>query len=123
MTPVKDSGEVTPRSHLYMFLPLSGCKICLFHCDAWWSIKACGYSSTSALKLTIDLPHITYAIMSLIVKISKFLLGLVVIAGVVASAAPFARAADYGGGSVQGYAAGTPIDIGTIVLLTGKNSN
>jgi len=47
----------------------------------------------------------------------------VVVAGVVASAATVAKAADYGGGSVQGYAAPTPLDIGTIVLLTGKNSN
>ncbi|HEU4715794.1 MAG TPA: hypothetical protein VFS14_03110 [Candidatus Saccharimonadales bacterium] len=61
--------------------------------------------------------------MSLIVKIAKFLLGLVAIAGVVASAAPLASAYEYGGGSVQGYAAPAPLDIGTIVILTGKNSN
>lgn len=56
-------------------------------------------------------------------KISRLFLALVVVAGVVASAATVAKAADYGGGSVQGYAAPTPLDIGTIVLLTGKNSN
>lgn len=32
-------------------------------------------------------------------------------------------AADYGGGSVQGYAADAPLDNGTIVQLTGKDSN
>ena len=32
-------------------------------------------------------------------------------------------AADYGAGSVQGYAADTPLDNGTIVQLTGKDSN
>ena len=32
-------------------------------------------------------------------------------------------AADYGGGSVQGYAADSPLDNGTIVQLTGKDSN
>ena len=33
-----------------------------------------------------------------------------------------ASAADYGGGSVQGYAADTPLDNGTIVQLKGKDS-
>lgn len=32
-------------------------------------------------------------------------------------------AASYGGGSVQGYASDTPLDNGTIVQLTGKDSN
>lgn len=32
-------------------------------------------------------------------------------------------AANYGGGSVQGYGAETPLDTGTIVQLTGKDSN
>ncbi len=34
-----------------------------------------------------------------------------------------AAAETYGGGSVQGYAAETPLDTGTIVQLTGKGSN
>lgn len=34
-----------------------------------------------------------------------------------------ASAAEYGGGSVQGYAANRPIDVGTIVQLTGENAN
>lgn len=33
------------------------------------------------------------------------------------------RADSYGGGSVQSYGADTPLDIGTIVQLTGKNAN
>ena len=42
------------------------------------------------------------------------------VAGVVAFSA---SAVNLGGGSVQGYAADTPLDNGTIVQLTGENSN
>ena len=38
-------------------------------------------------------------------------------------ASPLVLAADYGGGSVQGYDADTPIDTGTIVELTGEKSD
>ena len=48
------------------------------------------------------------------------MLGMVVAA--TAIALPLS-AASYGGGSVQSYAADTPIDNGTIVQLTGKDSN
>lgn len=46
----------------------------------------------------------------------------VIIGAVVAVSLPV-LAESYGGGSVQGYAADAPIDTGTIVQLTGKNSN
>ena len=36
---------------------------------------------------------------------------------------PIAGAVDYGGGSVQGYSANQPIEVGTIVQLSGENSN
>ena len=61
--------------------------------------------------------------MSLIVKISHIILGLAMIVGVVTAVSFPALAATYGGGSVQGYAADTALDSGTIVLLTGKDSN
>lgn len=41
----------------------------------------------------------------------------------VAAVSSSLAATSYGGGSVQGYGADTPIDTGTIVQLTGKNSN
>jgi hypothetical protein len=58
------------------------------------------------------------------VRLSRIVLGLAAIVGiaVVVPSLVFA-AADYGGGSVQGYAADTPLDNGTIVQLTGKDSN
>ena len=43
--------------------------------------------------------------------------------GLALAAAMPVLAAEYGGGSVQGYAAETPLDTGTIVQLTGKGSN
>lgn len=46
----------------------------------------------------------------------------VVIGGFFAPALPV-FAVEYGGGSVQGYAADTPLDNGTIVQLTGSESN
>ena len=51
------------------------------------------------------------------------ILGLAVILGLGIFVAPAALAADYSGGNVQGYAADSPIDNGTIVELTGKDSN
>lgn len=48
---------------------------------------------------------------------------LAVVGIVVYSTATPALAASYGGGNVQGYAADVPLDNGTIVELTGKNSN
>jgi hypothetical protein len=57
------------------------------------------------------------------VKVSRIILGLAVI--VVAATAAFmpVSAESYGGGSAQGYATDTPLDNGTIVRLTGKDSN
>lgn len=58
-------------------------------------------------------------------KVSRIIAILAVSIGV-ASATVFPAAAEtvaYGGGSVQSYAADSPIDIGTIVLLTGQGSN
>lgn len=56
-------------------------------------------------------------------RASRFVLG---VAGMIAAAivvVPAVFAASYGGGSVQGYAADQPLDNGTIVQLTGKDSN
>ncbi len=56
-------------------------------------------------------------------KVSRIVLG---VAGMLAAAFVVAQAvsaASYGGGSVQGYASDTPLDNGTIVQLTGKDSN
>lgn len=55
-------------------------------------------------------------------KIPRLIIGLAVLLGVTAFVAAPAFAADYGGGSVTGYGAETPIDVGTIVQLTGKGS-
>lgn len=49
--------------------------------------------------------------------------GFAVMAGTFLVASPLVMAAEYGGGSVQGYAADTPIDKGTIVELTGEKSD
>lgn len=50
--------------------------------------------------------------------------GLAITIGVALVAfSPVSAQVTYGGGSVQSYAADTPIDVGTIVLLTGKDSN
>lgn len=54
-------------------------------------------------------------------KVSRIGLRLVVIAFAITIATPV-FAVDYGGGSVQGYAADTPLDNGTIVQLTGKDA-
>jgi hypothetical protein len=57
------------------------------------------------------------------VNVSRIILGLVVFVGVSAASFLPVLAESYGGGSVQGYAADTPLDNGTIVQLTGKDSN
>jgi len=58
------------------------------------------------------------------VKVRRFILSLAVVIGLGGVlAAPAATAADFSGSGVQGYAADTPIDNGTIVELTGKDSN
>ena len=49
--------------------------------------------------------------------------GFAVAVSTVLIASPLVLAADYGGGSVQGYDADTPIDTGTIVELTGEKSD
>lgn len=56
-------------------------------------------------------------------KVLKSLIILAAIATVAVATAPWAYADSYGGGSVQSYAADTVFDSGTIVQLTGKNSN
>lgn len=55
------------------------------------------------------------------VKILRIVLRLAVIVFAIAIVTPV-LAADYGGGSVQGYAADTLLDNGTIVQLTGKDA-
>lgn len=56
-------------------------------------------------------------------KLPRIILSLaVVIVAATAITIPV-LAASYGGGSVQGYASDTPLDNGTIVQLTGKESN
>lgn len=62
------------------------------------------------------------------VKLSRLIIGLTAIVGVVVVlllvVPPSVRAeTTYGGGSVQGYGADAPIENGTIVQLTGKDSN
>ena len=62
--------------------------------------------------------------MSLIVKkYARVILGLAAVVGITAIAPLTVAATSYGGGSVQGYSSDTVLDNGTIVLLTGKNSN
>jgi hypothetical protein len=56
------------------------------------------------------------------VKLSRIILSLTVIVGVaVATISPVFAESGYGGGSVQGYAANTPLDNGTIVQLSGTD--
>lgn len=56
-------------------------------------------------------------------RISRITLGLVAIVVMAAAIMAPVSAETYGGGGVQGYAAETPLDNGTIVELTGKNAN
>lgn len=53
---------------------------------------------------------------------ARIILGIAVLVGTISVTAISVSAASYGGGSVQGYAAETKLDNGTIVQLTGKNS-
>lgn len=57
------------------------------------------------------------------VKVLRIVLSLAVIVGVATATFLPVSAESYGGGSVQSYGADTPLDNGTIVQLTGKNSN
>jgi hypothetical protein len=57
------------------------------------------------------------------VKAPQIILGLATIGIIAAIVTVPAWAASYGGGSVQSYASDTPLDTGTIVQLTGKDSN
>ncbi len=52
-------------------------------------------------------------------KISRAITGLAVLIGTVFAVVLPVTAADYGGGSVTGYGADAPIDVGTIVQLSG----
>ena len=57
-------------------------------------------------------------------KRPRIIISLALILGVVTTTAlPVAAETTYGGGSVASYAADNPIDNGTIVVLTGKDSN
>lgn len=60
--------------------------------------------------------------MSLSVKILRPILELAIIAAVATVVSLPVSAAEYGGGSVQGYAADAPLDNGTIVRMAGKDS-
>jgi len=57
------------------------------------------------------------------VKVQRAILGLAIIIGVAFTAILPVSAVSYGGGSTQGYAADTKLDNGTIVQLTGGESN
>lgn len=56
-------------------------------------------------------------------KVLRLVFSLAVIITVFTAATSVVRAESYGGGSVQSYAADNLLDNGTIVQLTGKNSN
>ena len=56
-------------------------------------------------------------------KVSRIILSLAVIVGTATAVFLPVSAESYGGGSVQGYAADATLDHGTIVSLTGKDSN
>lgn len=57
------------------------------------------------------------------VKLSRIIISVGLIIGTVAAIAWPVSAETYGGGSVASYAADQPIEYGTIVVLTGENSN
>ena len=56
-------------------------------------------------------------------KTSRIILGLAAVVGLIVTPVAAVSAVNNGGGSVQGYAAENPLDTGTIVQLTGKDSN
>ena len=57
------------------------------------------------------------------VKVSRIILGLGAILGVAVLSVAAVSAVSYGGGNVQGYSGETSLDNGTIVELTGADSN
>lgn len=57
------------------------------------------------------------------VRVSRIIFGVTAALLIVSASVWPVYADTYGGGSPQSYAADTPLDIGTIVELTGKNSN
>lgn len=56
-------------------------------------------------------------------KVSRIILSLAVVVVATTAISLPVLADGYGGGSVQGYSADTPLDTGAIVQLTGKDSN
>lgn len=56
-------------------------------------------------------------------KVTRLILGIIVATGLAFFGASAVMANNFGGGSVQGYSSDTPIDNGTIVELTGDNSD
>lgn len=56
-------------------------------------------------------------------SLSRLIVGIAASVGIVVAAPLSVLAVAYGGGGVQGYAAEVPLGNGTIVQLTGKNSN
>lgn len=56
-------------------------------------------------------------------KLAQRIIGIACMAVTLVVVSPVVSAANYGGGSVQGYAGATPLDNGTIVQLTGKDAN
>ena len=56
-------------------------------------------------------------------KVPRIIIGMAVALGLIATSVAPTLAVSYGGGSVQGYATETPLDYGTVVQLTGKDSN
>lgn len=56
-------------------------------------------------------------------KVARLILGMITVLGSVIVVPTIVRSIDYGGGSVQGYAAETPVGNGTIVQLIGENAN
>lgn len=56
-------------------------------------------------------------------KVTRLIFGFAVTAVLVLSTTSMVLANDFGGGSVQGYSSDTPLDNGTIVELTGDNSD
>ncbi len=57
------------------------------------------------------------------VTLVRTILGLAVIVGAALAVSIPVFAQNYGGGGIQGYASDSPLDNGTIVQLTGKDSN
>lgn len=56
-------------------------------------------------------------------RLSRIIIGGALAVGSLVAVSLPVFAISYGGGSVQGYAADAPLDVGTIVQLTGKDSN